>query len=208
MKDIPEAPPWGSFALVSYIPDPLGAFLEELRDNLPGNDDLQAHITVLPPRPLKVPLESASKSIHSILSRVPEFEVELSRVRRFKATNFLYLDLSEGDALVHDLHNALNTGDLADIEEFEFRPHLTLGGPVTPEALDAAQRQAEVSWESAPCSLRFTIDEIVFLWLPPEGPQREWRRVWTQRLGPAKSHKSAAAAGVTSQTSSTDRRGR
>jgi 2'-5' RNA ligase len=208
MKNIPEAHPWGSLALVTYIPDPLCSLLQDVRDVLPGNDDLPAHITLLPPRRLRVPVETASTLVHAALGRFSAFDVELSRVRRFDQTNFLYLDLSEGDAHVHDLHDALNTGDLADIEEFEFRPHLTLGGPVAAAELEFAQHQAELTWDGAPCSPRFTIDEIAFLWLGPDSSQREWRRLWTHRLSAKAELSSAAAAAVASRTSSTGRRGR
>jgi 2'-5' RNA ligase len=201
MNDTPEAPLWGFFALVSYIPDPLGSFLQELRETLQGNDSSQAHITLLPPRALKVPVEVASTQVRSILRRFPAFEVELSKVRRFAATSFLYLDLREGDALVHDLHAALNTGELADPEEFEFRPHLTLGGPVSPGKLDFAQQQAELTWDAAQCSPRFVIDEIVFLWLSPDSAHGEWRRLWSQSLSPGALRSSAAAAAISHRTS-------
>ena len=52
LSDVAE---WGSFALVAYIPEPLGAFLQSMRHDLPGQENPQAHITVLPPRPLKAP---------------------------------------------------------------------------------------------------------------------------------------------------------
>jgi 2'-5' RNA ligase len=205
MNDIPEAPRWGVFALVTYIPGALGSFLQELRETMPGNDASPAHITLLPPRALRVPVEAASTQAREILGRFPAFDVELSKVRRFPQTSFLYIDLTEGDSVVHDLHAALNTGDLADSEEFEFRPHLTLGGPVSPGKLDFAQQEAELTWDSAQCSPRFTVDEIVFLWLSPDSAQGEWRQLWSQSLGPSARRISAAAAAAPNQTSLTDR---
>ncbi len=205
MNDLSEASRWGFFTLVTYIPDPLGSFLEELKDDLPGSACSQAHITLLPPRPLRVSIEAASAHAQRILSRFPQFEVELAKVRRFAATNFLYLDLNEGDSLVKDLHAALNTGDLAAPEEFEFRPHLTLGGPVSPGKVDSAQQQAEFTWQAPHCSSRFTIRELAVLWLSPDSPQGEWRRLGTLPLA---QESRAAAAAVTSRTSSTARRDR
>ena len=205
MNNIPKAPPWGFFTLVTYIPDPLGSFLEELRDDLPGSGCSQVHITLLPPRVLKVPIEAASTRIQGILSGFPQFQVELHRVRRFAETNFLYLDLNEGDSVVEELHAALNTGALADPEKFEFSPHLTLGGPVLPADLDSAQQQVQLAWDTRHCSPRFTIREVVFLWASPESPQGEWGRLWSHQLKP---QERAAAATVTSQTSSTARRDR
>ncbi len=40
------------FALVSYIPDPLGNFLDRLRLDLVPGCSPHAHVTVLPPRPI------------------------------------------------------------------------------------------------------------------------------------------------------------
>jgi 2'-5' RNA ligase len=201
MNEIQGAPRWGFFALVSYIPDPLGSFLQGLREILPNNDSSEAHITLLPPRPLKVPVETVSRQAREILGQFPPFDVELSKVRRFAETKFLYLDLGEGSSLIHDLHEALNQGDLASSEEFEFRPHLTLGGPVSPSALDLAQQQAEITWGGEHCAPRFTIQEVVCLWLSPDSPQGEWRRLWTQKLSPNAARTSAATATVRGRTS-------
>ena len=40
------------FALVVYIPGPLGVFLDELRRELVPHYNPHAHVSVLPPRPL------------------------------------------------------------------------------------------------------------------------------------------------------------
>jgi len=201
MMDIPKLPQWGFFALVSYIPDPLGSFLHGIREALPGEDNPQPHITILPPRPLKLAVDDASKRARKILRRFPPFDVELSRVRFFPGTNFLYLDVGEGNGLLHALHEALNTGDLDDAEKLEFRPHLTLGGPVADARRHAAQQQAESAWRSVHHARRFTVDEVVFLWLGPTSAQGQWRRLWSQNLtgkraGPTR----LAAAAATAQT--------
>jgi 2'-5' RNA ligase len=201
MNEIQRGPRWGFFALVTYIPEPLGSFLQGLREILPNNDSSEAHITLLPPRPLRLPVETVSKQARNILRQFPPFDVELSNVRRFAETQFLYLDLSEGNSLIHDLHDALNQGDLSDAEEFEFRPHLTLGGPVSPGALDSAQEQAEVTWRGARCAPRFTIHEVVCLWLSPNSAQGEWRRLWTQKLSPNAARTSTATATAMNRTS-------
>ncbi|MGA8028853.1 MAG: 2'-5' RNA ligase family protein [Bryobacteraceae bacterium] len=182
MMDIQGTSPWGFFALVSYIPDPLGSFLHGLRRLLPGEDNPQAHITILPPRPLKLPVESVSKCARKILQRFPAFDVELSKVRCFPGTNLIYLDIGQGNALLHELHAALNTGDLNDAEELEFRPHLTLGGPVPRAKLVSVRQQAQSAWRAVHFPRTFKLDEVVFLWVSPNGPHGEWDRLWSQRL--------------------------
>jgi 2'-5' RNA ligase len=182
MNGMSEASKWGQFALVSYIPEPLGSFLYELRGTLPGESNPQAHVTILPPRRLRVPVESASEQILKVLARFAAFDIELSTVQRFPETNFLYLDIGEGNGLVHELHDALNTGELEHEEEFEFRPHLTLGGPVPEPEVEAFRGRAEIAWLAIDHSRRFTVDEIVFVWLDPGSLDGEWRRLWAFNL--------------------------
>jgi 2'-5' RNA ligase len=202
MTGISDVSPWGYFALVSYIPEPLGSFFRGLRGALPGATNPQAHITLLPPRPLRLPVNTASEQVLEVLANFPPFEVELSTVRRFPETNFLYLDIAEGNSLVHALHDALNTGDLLHAEEFEFRPHLTLGGPVPEGHLNSVQDQAEHAWLSAGHPRRFTLDEIVFLWLSPDNPRREWQRFWSYNLRTKSTARTkAASATLTNRTS-------
>ena len=172
----------GSLALVNYIPDPLGAFLHTLRRLLPGEEDPQPHITILPPRPVKVSMESASLHARKILDDFSSFEVELSSVRCFPDTSYLYLDIAEGNRTLHQLHEALNAGELSHEEKFAYRPHLTLGGPVDAAALSSVQEQAEHAWRTNGSPRRFVVDEIVCLWLRPEGDSSEWRRLWSHWL--------------------------
>jgi 2'-5' RNA ligase len=173
---------WGHFALVSYVPDPLASFLYRLRGSLPGAGNPQAHITILPPRPLRLPVDTAAKQVRNTLRNFPAFAVQLTRVSRFVETNFLYLEIGEGSGTLHSMHNALNGGELAHEEPFDFRPHLTLGGPVPVERLEEAHGRAEDLWRRAGCSPRFTLEEVVFLWLSPNSTQHDWERLWTHRL--------------------------
>lgn len=192
------SPQWGFFALVSYVPDPLGSRLDNLTQALPGVAFRQAHITILPPRPLRVPLEEASRYAREILSQFVPFAIELGAVRRFPVTDVLYLDLAEGAAAVHQLHSALNTGGLAFDEQFEFQPHLTLAGPEASENVDALQSRAEQIWQDMQPKGGFTVREIVALW--SEARQTPvWKRLWVHTLGQDQSK--TAHVGITGQTS-------
>ena len=199
MNHITEATQWGSFALVSYIPDPLGSFLHKLRHSLPGEDNPQPHITILPPRPLKLPVEAASQQAQDILLQFPAFDVELWKVRSFPETHVLYLDLKSGNKALHDLHAALNAGELRHRETFDFLPHLTLGGPVALTDVQAVRERAEALWYPFEYPRCFLLDEIVFLWLSPDSSQGEWVRLWSQRLH-AREATRAASAAVTTRT--------
>lgn len=189
-----EAPECGSIALVSYIPDPLGTLLHDLGGLLPGDHNPQPHVTILPPRPLRAAVETISCGAQGILQNFPSFDVELTLVRHFPQTNMLYLEIGEGGPLLHDLHSALNTGNLQHAERFEFLPHLTLGGPIPAHSLATAQQLVESIWKSMSRPARFSLNEIVCLWLSPGAPWGDWQRLWTQTLGDAKSSEPDKAA--------------
>lgn len=199
MNEIPETPEWGSFALVSYIPDPLGSALHGLWKALSGEGNARPHITILPPRPLKLPVDAASKRARRILRQFPSFDVELSEVSCFSGTNFLYLDVGEGNSVLYDLHQALNTGTLDYAEKLEFRPHLTLGGPIASGELEAVQKQAETAWQSIVCARRFRLDEVACLWFGPGSQRGEWRKLWSYGLRPSPNAITLARAAVTGQ---------
>jgi 2'-5' RNA ligase len=192
-----KTPLGGFFALVSYVPEPLGPFLDQLRLSLPGAEFPQAHITLLPPRPLEVTIQAASEHAQSVLNRFSAFDVELSAVRKFPQTNVLYLDLTEGRQTVRDLHQALNSGDLHYGEPFEFHPHLTLGGPVPDATAGALQQEAETAWRSFLVPRRFAVQEIVGLWASSNGSGHSWQRLWSYNL--QANHTRSAAAGPIGQ---------
>jgi 2'-5' RNA ligase len=173
---------WGSFALVAYIPEPLGAFLQSLRHDLPGHENLQVHITVLPPRPLKAPVEIVSGEAKLTLSRFNAFPVELGSVKSFAETHILYLGVADGDRALHELHDALNSGILSYEEDFEFLPHLTISGTITVDLL-AKLEAASRAWKDYQGEKRFEVAEVVALWQPPHGSSEDWNRLWDQRLG-------------------------
>lgn len=176
-----EGPVRGRFALVSYVPEPLGSAIGTLAHHLSGADRPEAHITILPPRPLRRSLDETSGIVRSMLDRVPAFDVGLADVCRFDGTNVLYLNLSEGNEIIHQIHDALNRGDLAYDEPFEFRPHLTLSDPLPEAHINAVQRQAELIWKSFGVS-RLHVGEIVFLYMAPENAKGQWQRQWSIML--------------------------
>ena len=181
------APSWGSFALVSYLPEPLGSYLTGLRQVAAGEHRPEAHITFLPPRPLSVPMEEAAAETRRLLEGVEPFEVELGSVRVFPQTNILYLSLEEGTDSVLDLHALLNQGKLFANEDFEFIPHLTLSGALPPAEVDEALNQTESAWKISSHLRRFLVSDVVLLWQD----DRDWLRLSSYPLT-RKSSKNAA----------------
>src|SRR4051812_28103778 len=113
----------GQFALVSYIPDPLGRFLDDLRRQLTPRSKPHAHVTVLPPRPLTAEIgESVHRLTIECQSATP-FEVGLGDIQVFLKTNVLYLSIARGEQDLHALHENLNSGQLEYDGPFPYHPH-------------------------------------------------------------------------------------
>jgi 2'-5' RNA ligase len=170
----------GCFALVCYVADPLKSAIEVLRQAIPGKQLPPVHVTVLPPRPLLSDAESACALVRKATQKFAPFEAELSEVRCFPETNFLYLDIAAGSSRLRELHASLNSGELEHTEPHEYRPHLTLGGPVPAELLAKAEGDAAEQW-SKMRERRVRVEQLSCLWLPEQG-SREWTRVASYSL--------------------------
>jgi hypothetical protein len=140
-------------------------------------------------------LETALQQAEMILERFPPFEVHLSEVHCFPGTKVLYLDIADGEAPLREMHDALNTGDLGHQESFEFRPHLTIGGPVSPDELEPVTTLAEESWRSSQHDPGFIVEEIIGLWSPGSATTGDWQRLWSYRLRPEAKNSIGATAG-------------
>ena len=181
MSSISDEQQSGIFALVSYITDPLGFFLTELRKTLAGDPIPQPHITILPPRPLMPSLEDASLEVKSKLEGFTRFEVELGQVSLFPETNILYLEVAKGSGDLQVLHDVLNSGSLQHAERFEYSPHVTISGPIAEADVENGRKQAQAACSGSGMSFRFTVSEIVFLW-QQNGKDDRWERLWSHRL--------------------------
>ena len=98
------------FALVIYIPDPLGRFLDDLRRELAPHCNPHAHVSLLPPRPLAVEWQVAAGQARALTEGWAPFEIELVGVRIFPVTNVIYLEIGAGAAELRRLHAAMNAG--------------------------------------------------------------------------------------------------
>ena len=75
------------YALVAYVRDAVGEFVEQLRRELhPAIAHMAAHLTVLPPRDLTGSEAAALEFLEEACSRVVPFSVELGEVETFLPT--------------------------------------------------------------------------------------------------------------------------
>src|SRR6476646_1279051 len=85
------------YALVIYIPDPLGRFLDDLRRELVPHCNPHAHVSMLPPRSIAGDWRDAGEQVRAFAVYWAPFEITLGAIERFPVTNVIYIGLSAGD---------------------------------------------------------------------------------------------------------------
>ena len=116
------------YALVAYVRNPVGEFVERLRRQLhPELPHLAAHLTVLPPRLLQGTSSRRWRSWKKLCSQVAPFTVTLGDVETFvPRTPTVFIRVADGSYRMRELHDQLNTKALAAQEEWPYMPHLTI----------------------------------------------------------------------------------
>jgi len=152
-----------SYALVSYIPEPLAGFLDRLRRELVPNCFLSAHITILPPRPLTCSPEVAWNSIRSFAPHFAPFDVELTALEVFPISDVIYVEIGAGRDRLKEMHAVLNTDCLGCRENFPYHPHVTLAQELKPDELDELIRVAHERWDEISHDRTFHVDKMVFV---------------------------------------------
>ena len=151
------------FALVIYVPDPLGRFLDDLRRELVPHDNPHAHVSVLPPRPLEVEWQSASAQTRMLVEAWPPFEVELTAIQIFPVTDVIYLEVGSGAAELSRMHDAISTRDLHCPEPFPYYPHITLAQDTAHDDVPALYERAGRRWREFRGSRSFRAERAVFV---------------------------------------------
>ena len=153
------------YALVAYVHSPLGRFAEELRRDLhPEHPDLPAHLTILPPRPLRGSEEEARELIAEACKRVPPFEVVLGDAETFSPiTPTVFIRVAHAAYRMRELHDRLNAGALFYEEPWPYMPHLTIIKLSDNEAASRALNLARERWAAYQGSRRILLDELTFV---------------------------------------------
>ncbi len=157
------AVPINSFALVAYTPDPLGSFLDRLREELVPECRIQSHVTVLPPRPLHATPDAAWEQLQAQLIEVPAFEVSLGEVDVFPITSVIYLSVESGRYRLEALHAALNTGYLAFDEPYPYHPHVTLAQNFDSTQVKDIVEVARRRWAEYKQERAFLVERLTFV---------------------------------------------
>ena len=163
-----ECPPSGSaridsFALVCYLPGPLGTFLDRLRAELVVTCSARSHVTILPPRPLAGPEASAKRQISDFIPERLPFHINLGQVEVFPETKVVYLGLTCGEDHLRNLHDSLNSSALGFAEPFVYHPHVTLAQGLNPDDVQAATELATGRWSEFQHSRSFQVETLTFV---------------------------------------------
>jgi 2'-5' RNA ligase len=151
------------FALVIYIPDPLGRFLDDLRKELVPGCNPHAHVSVLPPRPLAVDWQVASEQVRQCAAGRPPFDVTLGAIRRFPVTNVIYIELAHGTDEFFAMHDAMNCDALEFAEPFQYHPHVTLAQEIPPALVEEVDRKAHQLWAEYDGPRTFRAERMAFV---------------------------------------------
>lgn len=151
------------FALVSYIPDPLASFLDDLRRQLTPGCNPRAHVTLLPPRPFTGNIPDAVEAIASKVVAFPPFNVTLSGIEVFPVSNVIYAAIGTGEAEICALHERFNSGALRHECNFPFHPHVTLAQDFDPRYVDALADKARRLWAGYTGPLTFPVETLSFV---------------------------------------------
>jgi 2'-5' RNA ligase len=151
------------FALVIYVPEPLGTFLDEMRRALVPGCNPHAHVSVLPPRPLAGDWQMAREQVRTLAEAWTPFDITLSGIAIFPVTNVIYIELGQGAAEMYGLHSLMNTDALRFDEPFEYHPHITLAQEVPTGSVTEIHRRAREMWDAFTGPKTFRAERAAFV---------------------------------------------
>jgi 2'-5' RNA ligase len=153
----------GQFALVTYIPNPLGRFLDDLRLELTPGCRPRAHVTILPPRPLHDDLKASVQQITEDIRGIAPFRIELGEIAVFEASHVVYLGIARGASELGQLYSALNCGCLKYDENFPYHPHITIGQNILPDETARIAPLATEMWANYRGPRSFEVSVLSFV---------------------------------------------
>jgi 2'-5' RNA ligase len=153
------------YALVAYVRNAVGEFVENLRQELhPDLPHLPAHLTILPPRRLHGSELSALETVEDVCGRAERFEVTLGDVETFiPVTPTVFIRVAHAAYRMRELHDGLNTHALAAEEEWPYMPHLTIVKISTQELAKEAYIFACDRWAQFVGNRCVPVSELTFV---------------------------------------------
>lgn len=161
------------YALVTYVRNPVGEFVERLRQELhPDLPHLAAHVTILPPRFLHGSEFSALELLEDICAQLSPFEITLGDVETFvPATPTVFIRVAQDAERLRELHARLGIKVLACTEEWPYMPHLTIVKMSTQALAEQAYIYARDRWAQFRGSRQIQIQRLTFV---READENRW----------------------------------
>ena len=152
-----------TFALVSYLPPPLGPYLNRLRQDLVPVCTYCSHVTILPPRPLRGDIDQAIEDLQEACHSLPPFTLSLGKVEVFPQTKVIYISVEGGRETLINLHEKMNSGPLCYNEPFPFHPHITLAQGFDLSLVDGLRDHAEQYWAAFGGDRVLCVQQLAFV---------------------------------------------
>jgi 2'-5' RNA ligase len=153
------------YALVAYVRSPVGIFVEELRRKIhPAHGHLAAHVTVLPPRPLRGSEEDALSTVQRFAGLQPAFEIGMGEVESFvPSTPTIFIRVDRAAYRMRELHDAMNQGALQYEEPWPYMPHMTIAKLDCVPDVEQVIETARAKWQEYTGSRQVLIDNLAFV---------------------------------------------
>jgi len=162
------------YALVAYVQNDLGHFVEELRRDLyPAHAHLPAHVTILPPRFLSAGSEQdAIECVRRAAAGLDAFEAEVSSVESFfPTTPTVFLRVSRAAYRFRELHDVFNCECLDCAEQWPYMPHMTIVKMPDLEQAEQALKIARQRWSQYRHARTLRVRQLTFV---REGAENRW----------------------------------
>ena len=151
------------FALIGFVPDALGEYLNIMRRQLVPGCPFKSHVTLLPPRVLGDSPGQLSRVLSRQLQTVEPLELTLGQVEVFTASGVIYLGIETGGDDLRRIHGVLAQDEFAGDETYPFHPHVTLAQEFPIHPSDELVERARSLWKSWEGERRFMLDRVSFV---------------------------------------------
>lgn len=169
------------YSVVAYLRNAVGRFVEELRGDLhPEHAHLPAHLTILPPRTLRVGEREALKRLEELCREVQPFDIVLGEVESFVPTTpTVFLQVEHAAYRLRELHDRLNTDIFQGQEQWPYIPHVTIVKTEEDQRAREALELARRRWAAFSGDRRVRLHELTFV----RGLEYQWEDLAPVPLG-------------------------
>jgi 2'-5' RNA ligase len=123
----------------------------------------KAHVTILPPRPLKGIPSLAAEELDKMARNFAAFEVELGDVKKFEGSEVIYVDVVKGREELLRMYEALNRGAVTFEERYPYHPHITLAQDLKSDDVKRLHELARRRWAEYKGPRSFPVEMLAFV---------------------------------------------